>query len=224
MKIISRKAAVDCGLKLYFTGEACKNGHIAERRTGNCGCLICERDRLSELYLKNKDCFLERSAKWRADHLERHKELTLIWRSKNKEIANERSAKWHQENKDRSQKIALEWRSRNKDKISNNTIKWRIENPEKYRANCGNRRARKINAEGSHTYRDIEKLLQMQRYKCAACQVDVRKTGHHIDHIMPLSKGGGNGPCNLQILCPTCNMKKSAKHPIEWANERGLLL
>ena len=29
---------------------------------------------------------------------------------------------------------------------------------------------------------------------------------------------------NLQLLCPTCNTKKSAKHPIDFMQSRGLLL
>lgn len=32
----------------------------------------------------------------------------------------------------------------------------------------------------------------------------------HIDHIFPLALGGSNDLVNLQLLCETCNLKKSA--------------
>ena len=32
-----------------------------------------------------------------------------------------------------------------------------------------------------------------------------------IDHIIPISKGGGNDSRNLQIICRTCNLKKGTK-------------
>jgi len=37
----------------------------------------------------------------------------------------------------------------------------------------------------------------------------------HIDHIVPLAAGGSNDLVNLQLLCKTCNLKKSAhKWPV----------
>ncbi|MEV4606157.1 HNH endonuclease [Neorhizobium sp. LMR1-1-1.1] len=67
--------------------------------------------------------------------------------------------------------------------------------------------------------------MRRQKYRCAECGASVRKTTErHVDHIMPLSRGGSNGKQNLQVLCPPCNLKKAAKHPIDFAQERGRLL
>lgn len=42
-------------------------------------------------------------------------------------------------------------------------------------------------------------------FKCVKCNSE---DNLQIDHIFPVSKGGGNDPGNLQILCRTCNIKK----------------
>lgn len=90
-----------------------------------------------------------------------------------------------------------------------------------------NRRARKKNATGTHTKQDIQALVFLQKGKCAACRVKLLLEGkgkYHIDHIISLAKGGTNDKYNLQILCPSCNLSKHAKDPIEWAQKNGRLL
>jgi len=77
-------------------------------------------------------------------------------------------------------------------------------------------------AEGTHTDEDIKALFAKQGGKCATCRKNIRDA-YDVDHVMPLSKGGSNGPDNLQLLCPTCNRKKSTKRPDEWAQENGRL-
>jgi hypothetical protein len=43
MEIITRQQAITLGLKKYFTGEPCKNGHIAERYLQSSTCEMCIR-------------------------------------------------------------------------------------------------------------------------------------------------------------------------------------
>ena len=43
MKKISRETAIQLGLKRFFTGVPCINGHICERRVGSSGCIECQR-------------------------------------------------------------------------------------------------------------------------------------------------------------------------------------
>ncbi|ABO60569.1 hypothetical protein LA345_38770 (plasmid) [Burkholderia vietnamiensis] len=50
--IITREQAAEQGLTRYFTGEACRNGHIAERNTKSRRCVECERRRAYASYKK----------------------------------------------------------------------------------------------------------------------------------------------------------------------------
>lgn len=47
---------------------------------------------------------------------------------------------------------------------------------------------------------------------------------HHVDHYVPLSKGGKHELANLVIACGPCNLKKNAKDPLDFAREVGRLL
>jgi hypothetical protein len=44
MKLISREQAKARGLKRFFTGKLCRNGHIAERLTRKSRCVICAEE------------------------------------------------------------------------------------------------------------------------------------------------------------------------------------
>lgn len=68
-----------------------------------------------------------------------------------------------------------------------------------------------------------QKLGGSQKWMCVVCRCDI-KDGYHLDHIMPLALGGTNASVNLQLLCPACNRKKHAKHPVDFMQSQGFLL
>lgn len=45
-------------------------------------------------------------------------------------------------------------------------------------------------------------------YRCVECGATKDQTSLHIDHILPISKGGNDELNNLQILCQACNLAK----------------
>ena len=45
MNLISRKEAIEKGLKRFFTGKPCNHDHISERTVSSKGCLECSRIR-----------------------------------------------------------------------------------------------------------------------------------------------------------------------------------
>ena len=85
------------------------------------------------------------------------------------------------------------------------------------------RRALKLNQLGSVTSGVHIKLLAAKH--CGLCKVRFTKNNpRHIDHVQPLSKGGFHEDSNLQVLCRSCNVRKSNKDPIEFARQHGRLL
>lgn len=39
--------------------------------------------------------------------------------------------------------------------------------------------------------------------------------GDTLDHVLPVSRGGGNSPENLVVACKPCNLRKGALTPAE---------
>lgn len=87
-----------------------------------------------------------------------------------------------------------------------------------------NRRARQLKAEGNYTTAEIEALYEKQHHKCANCLVFMAPRAYHRDHIIPISKGGSNSIKNIQLLCPSCNVRKNDKMPHEFALSQGRLV
>jgi hypothetical protein len=142
--------------------------------------------------------------------------------AENAEIKKKKSAAWRMNNPDKAREVRDKWQKANKDKVCLSVLRWKNANPLAMAAMYRTRRARKY-AGGKHTAEDIIQLLKLQKYKCPCCRVSL-KAGYHVDHIIPLVLGGTNKKGNLQILCPTCNLQKSAKHPVEFMQSRGYLI
>lgn len=55
-----------------------------------------------------------------------------------------------------------------------------------------------------------KQIMKRDQYTCQICgKYMPDEVGLHIDHIIPVSRGGKTIPSNLQVLCSKCNGKKS---------------
>jgi 5-methylcytosine-specific restriction endonuclease McrA len=110
--------------------------------------------------------------------------------------------------------------TKQRQKESGSQRKYRAVNPDKIREWSTRRLGKKT---GRLPRGTVANLLEMQRNKCAICAKPLNGK-YHVDHIMPLALNGKHERLNIQILCPTCNVRKNAKHPIRYAQELGKLL
>lgn len=77
------------------------------------------------------------------------------------------------------------------------------------------RRTRLANAGGFYSAEDVKLQYQTQIGKCWWCGCELTDKWH-VDHRVPLSKGGANNVGNIVIACPKCNLSKGAKLPHEF--------
>lgn len=229
-----RAEAKAAGLKWYFTGLPCKKGHVAQRNTITGACDDCVRDR----YLHN-EVYRAGQRAWRAANKEHLRQLALKSYKADPERARQRTRKWvasrpgYGAAKQRQRRASdpnakakeAAWRKANPERTSEYCKKWAKSNPEAVRVKNHRRRVRKRENGGIHSAADIKKLFKIQKDRCAHswCRVSIKK-GYEIDHVIPLSRGGSNDRRNIQLLCKPCNQEKHDKHPIDYAQQNGMLL
>lgn len=116
------------------------------------------------------------------------------------------SSTFYEKHKEKIKLLNLEYKKRNLDKCR----EWRIN------------RERRVNLEALSSG-IVKRLYRLQSGKCACCGEKLLDD-FHVDHIIPLSKGGRNVDSNVQLLKSSCNMKKSSKDPIDYMQSKGYLL
>jgi 5-methylcytosine-specific restriction endonuclease McrA len=82
-------------------------------------------------------------------------------------------------------------------------------------ANSRRRRTRERGSGGTHTAQDVQRQGDSQKWKCWWCSKPCTDN-YHVDHLVPLARGGHNDPSNIVITCPRCNCSKNDKLPQEW--------
>ena len=168
--------------------------------------------------------YQERQRVYRAENRDRLNASTVEWQTKNPEKYAEYQLLYRQENAKAAADRARFWRKINPERSARNAKAWAAANPGLRAQSAHNRRARIASAGGVLSSGIYERLMEQQRGLCPCCRVDLSKTKTHLDHIMPISRGGDNSDMNVQLLCQSCNLQKHAKHPVDFMQERGFLL
>lgn len=74
LEVVSRAEARERGLRCFFTGVPCVNGHLVHRRVSNGQCSACAGIAHKKCRLKDPTAFLRASRKWRLANPTYHKE------------------------------------------------------------------------------------------------------------------------------------------------------
>lgn len=186
------------------------------------------REKNRRYYAKSRDKQLEANRRWYYANRERRLEQTKAYakarprqtaqyQRKYRESQRGKNTRrqWYIANKRRVAEYGQQWYRNNYDKHLERTRRWRENNREKSRALWHRYRARKLAADGQYTPDNVAQQYVSQNGRCWWCGKLVGNT-YHVDHRIPLSRGGSNAPENLVISCPACNCSKGAKLPHEW--------
>jgi hypothetical protein len=85
MRKISRKTAKARGLKRYFTGMPCPNGHVAERHVANRTCITCTTEIYRAKIKKDPTTNQARASRWAHAHMGKVVARVMQWRIDNPE-------------------------------------------------------------------------------------------------------------------------------------------
>lgn len=232
------------------TGATCRKCHCAVKknwRQNNPDKVAAEKKRSHERHREtdnarvkrwadeNRDYKREQDRQYRLDHLEERRAYEAQWQRDNPDKVKARNQRWverHPEQAKASAKVrqltyrqSMRGKARRQMRSDLHRDEIRAYNRMRYlipvvrERHLAKARRRRM-AEGNFTPSDIRALYDEQEGRCAYCGITLH--GHyHLDHLIPLARGGTHNPDNLRIACPTCNMSKGAKLIEEWELVRG---
>lgn len=178
-------------------------------------------------------------AQWRAANPDKVREIELRRREKDRSNPNfkakaaTKSRVWRQENPDKAAEARRKakerdptatarycraYAERNPEKMQAKGRAWREKNPAKVIAYSEARRERVKNAVGEISEQVVLELMTSSKMICFYCEQQLIR--FHVDHFIPVSRGGTNLPENLRLACGACNRRKSNKMPWEWKPDR----
>lgn len=188
-------------------------------------------------YDQDRAAGIKRAHEWREAHKndpkfkEKRRKRISAWRKANPEkIASYadperdriRSAEYRAANPGKRKLVCSKYRKANKVELAAYNSAYAKANPQKTIISRHNRRARIKANGGKLSPTIIDTLFAEQGGKCSYCFVDLNESGHHLDHVIPISRKGRNDDSNVQLLCPPCNHRKSASHPLDFMRENGI--
>tara|TARA_R110000822_G_scaffold22573_1_gene70600 strand:+ start:221 stop:823 length:603 start_codon:yes stop_codon:yes gene_type:complete len=184
----TREEAKKTGSKYYFTGQPCKHGHIAARKTKG-ACIEC----LKVEWAKGNET--------RADYFREYNK---------REDVKDRKNEWYQENREtvinnaatRPAHVLREYRN-----------VWKTNNKTQVRADTKARRRKHREATPPWLTRKQKSEIR-QLYQIAITMTQTTGEQYVVDHIVPLRSHevcGLHVPWNLRVITQEENLKKSNK-------------
>jgi 5-methylcytosine-specific restriction endonuclease McrA len=186
--------------------------------------LTCIAECSKAWYEKNREASLGKKAEYHALNKDKIKIRKIAYYKSNPDKLirqSEMSRTYRKRNPVTAKASAKRYYLTNLNKIKEYGKAWTALNRDKKRVYKNNRRCREQSGRLSSDI--VRRLLELQEGKCVSCKLPLG-VNYHIDHIIPLVRGGLNIDSNVQLLHSTCNLQKGGKDPILYMQELGYLL
>ncbi len=178
-----------------------------------------KREYMRAYYAANKNKYCEQARKYRATNLDKVRDSDRERGRKRRAANPDKFRKYNREyqrqyratkpEKDREAK--RKYRLSNPDKVRESVHKWQVKHPDVMRANAKKRRASLMTSVAEAP--TVEQIATLMKDPCVYCG----DPSEHMDHVIPLARGGTHEIDNLVPACKACNLSKGSKLPvIEW--------
>jgi len=142
----------------------------------------------------------------------KNKKADEEYKRKRKQI----NRKHYIKNKEKISETYRLWYNDNKCRVSYNRRKWKMENPTSVKISK-KKRALVVIKDNSEIINNIKKT------HCYWCGKALHNK-YHLDHVVPIAKGGSHAAYNLVSACSVCNLSKGAKMPNDFLKKGQLEL
>jgi len=185
------------------------------------------RERHREYRKNNPERIAKAQKKYYSSHKEKIAARAQSYAKSNPEKVRASKEKYRLAHKEKYAKLSAEWRKNNRELSREIDRAWSKAHPEKRNAKQARRNAKKREAfvalsvgQKAEIERIYDTAANGARVRCYLCGEFAPKGHRHVDHIVPLARGGEHRPSNLAVACDHCNCRKGAKLP----EEIGLLI
>lgn len=213
-QIISRWDALDRGMKHFFTGKPCRNfGNVWLRNTnrGKCVCPDCKKQRREKGYSYITEEDMERKRQYARDRrqadVEAAREKARNYKKRARELGLKKPLTDAQKERQREYQRKYQKARKQKDPITPrvNSINNRVKNkyPDQYNMTS-----------------ELDDFILRECVALASMRGEFIKTKWHIDHMVPLARGGIHEGLNLQVIPASINILKKDRmvftQPFQW--------
>lgn len=228
------------GCLYVFSEKACSRCHqsglmygkIRNSRDGlNCYCVSCHRERGKQYRETHREVIIENKKQWNASNPKKGAEYAKANYASRTEEARQERRDYYARNKDHMNARVRQNYHADRESRLIVIAAWKEANPERLSRSSARRRGWLVEARGDATIEQVEARIAFFGGMCAYCGM---KPWKHLDHAIPISRGGTNWPSNLRPACAKCNLSKNAQvwflitlepirfygTPVSWMRER----